>query len=84
MVLVQIYTLLHFEQFLLQKTTFIFCLIALQTFLSLNPRGLHSRFVTEELRRNFAKVIAINFVVSCVLFIFFLKNEELKFNLKKN
>ena len=38
----------------------------LQTFLSLNPRGLHSRFVTEELRRNFAKVIAINFVVSCV------------------
>ena len=66
MVFVQIYMLLHFEQFILQKTTFIFCLIALQTFLSLNPRGLHSRFVTEELRRNFAKVIAINFVVSCV------------------
>ena len=66
MVLVQIYTLLHFEQFILQKTTFIFCIIVLQTFLSLNPRGLHSRFITEELHRNFDKVIAINFVVSCV------------------
>ena len=31
MVLVQIYTLLHFEHLILQKTTYIFCFIVLQT-----------------------------------------------------
>ena len=40
MVLIQIHTLLHFEQFILWKTTYIFCLIVLQTLISVSKSTL--------------------------------------------
>ena len=62
MVLVQIHALLHFEHFISLKTTYIFCFIVLQTLISIiNPRGLHLRFVAEEIRGNILWIILIWF-----------------------
>ena len=54
MVLVQIHTSLHFEHFISWKTTYIFCLIGLQTLISaVSPRGIHARYGGEKLRGKF-------------------------------